>query len=50
MRKIRKKPKEFIPSIFTVMNMFIGFMAIPFFIWYVGIRRIVLTKFLRNGY
>ena len=27
MRKIRKKPKEFIPSIFTVMNMFIGFMA-----------------------
>ena len=30
--------------------LFIGFMGIPFLIWYVGIRRFVLTKFLRNGY
>ena len=30
MRKMKKRPKEFIPSIFTVMNMFIGFMAMGF--------------------
>ena len=30
--------------------MFIGFLGISFFIWYVGIRRSILTKFLRNGY
>ena len=28
MKKVRKKPKQFIPSIFTVMNMFLGFLAI----------------------
>ena len=27
---MKRKPKEFIPSIFTVMNMFIGFMAMGF--------------------
>ncbi len=30
--------------------MFIGFLGIFFFVWYVGIRRVILTKFLRNGY
>jgi bacteriorhodopsin len=30
--------------------MFIGIMGIFFLIWYVGIRRLVLTKVLRNGY
>ncbi|PBO84489.1 MAG: hypothetical protein COA77_09120 [Thaumarchaeota archaeon] len=30
--------------------MFIGFLGISFFIWYIVIRRIILTKFLRNGY
>ncbi len=30
--------------------MFIGIMGIFFLVWYVGIRRLVLTKFLRNGY
>ena len=30
MKKVRKKPKQFIPSIFTVMNMFLGFLAIGF--------------------
>ncbi len=30
--------------------MFIGLLGISFFIWYVGIRRFILTKFLRNGY
>ncbi|MDH3395458.1 MAG: hypothetical protein OEL52_04800 [Nitrosopumilus sp.] len=29
---------------------FIGIMGIGFLIWYVGLRRIILTKFLRNGY
>ncbi len=54
-------PKESWPSwtwyaieciiVIAVSNyLFIGFMGIPFFIWYIGIRRFVLTKFLRNGY
>ncbi|MEO2265084.1 MAG: hypothetical protein ABGW49_04265 [Nitrosopumilus sp.] len=30
--------------------MFIGIMGIFFLVWYVGIRRLVLTKVLRNGY
>jgi bacteriorhodopsin len=30
--------------------MFIGIMGIFFLVWYVGIRRLILTKFLRNGY
>jgi bacteriorhodopsin len=30
--------------------MFIGIMGIFFLIWYVGLRRLILTKFLRNGY
>ena len=30
--------------------MFIGIMGIFFFIWYIGLRRFVLTKVLRNGY
>ena len=30
--------------------MFIGNLGIFFFIWYVGIRKFILTKFLRNGY
>jgi bacteriorhodopsin len=30
--------------------MFIGIMGIFFLIWYIGIRRLVLTKVLRNGY
>ena len=30
MKKMKKKPREFIPNIFTVMNMFIGFMAMGF--------------------
>jgi bacteriorhodopsin len=30
--------------------MFIGFLGIFFFIWYVGIRRFVLTKVLRINY
>jgi hypothetical protein len=29
---------------------FIGIMGIGFLIWYAGIRRVILTKFLRNGY
>ena len=29
---------------------FIGIMGIGFLIWYVGLRRVILTKFLRNGY
>jgi bacteriorhodopsin len=29
---------------------FIGILVIDFLIWYVGLRRIILTKFLRNGY
>jgi len=29
---------------------FIGILGIFFLIWYVGIRKFVLTKFLRNGY
>ena len=30
MKRMKKKPREFIPNIFTVMNMFIGFMAMGF--------------------
>jgi len=30
--------------------MFIGIMGIFFFVWYIGIRRFVLTKVLKNGY
>ncbi len=30
--------------------MFIGIMGIFFFVWYIGIRRFVLTKVLRSGY
>jgi bacteriorhodopsin len=30
--------------------MFIGIMGIFFLVWYVGIRRLILTKVLRNGY
>ena len=30
--------------------MFIGFLGIFFFVWYVGIRRFVLTKILRINY
>jgi bacteriorhodopsin len=30
--------------------MFIGFLGIFFFVWYVGIRRFVLTKVLRINY
>ena len=30
--------------------MFIGIMGIFFIVWYVGIRRLILTKVLRNGY
>ena len=30
--------------------MFIGIMGIFFFVWYIGIRRFVLTKILKNGY
>lgn len=30
--------------------MFIGFLGIFFFIWYIGIRRFVLTKVLRINY
>ena len=30
--------------------MFIGFLGIFFFIWYVGVRRFVLTKVLRINY
>ena len=30
--------------------LFIGIMGIGFLIWYVGIRKIILTKFLRIGY
>ena len=29
---------------------FIGFLGVGFLVWYVGLRRIILTKFLRNGY
>ena len=29
---------------------FIGIMGIGFLIWYVGIRHVILSKFLRNGY
>ena len=29
---------------------FIGILGIGFLIWYVGLRHIILTKFLRNGY
>ena len=30
--------------------MFIGIMGIFFFVWYIGIRRFILTKILKNGY
>jgi len=30
--------------------MFIGIMGIFFLVWYIGIRRLILTKVLRNGY
>jgi len=30
--------------------LFIGIMGIGFLIWYVGLRKVILTKFLRNGY
>ncbi len=30
--------------------MFIGIMGVFFLVWYIGIRRLVLTKVLRNGY
>jgi bacteriorhodopsin len=30
--------------------MFIGIMGIFFLVWYIGIRRLVLTKVLRSGY
>ena len=30
--------------------MFIGSMGIFFLVWYIGIRRLILTKVLRNGY
>ncbi len=30
--------------------MFIGIMGIFFLVWYMGIRRLILTKVLRNGY
>ncbi len=30
--------------------MFIGIMGIFFLVWYIGIRRLILTKILRNGY
>ena len=30
--------------------MFIGIMGIFFFVWYIGIRRVILTKILKNGY
>ena len=30
--------------------MFIGILGIFFFVWYFGIRRFILTKFLKNGY
>ncbi|MCJ8305585.1 MAG: hypothetical protein HRU07_00880 [Nitrosopumilus sp.] len=30
--------------------MFIGIMGIFFLVWYIGIRRLILTKVLQNGY
>ena len=30
--------------------LFIGILGIFFLVWYIGIRRIILTKFLKNGY
>jgi len=30
--------------------MFIGIMGIFFLVWYIGIRRFILTKILKNGY
>jgi len=29
---------------------FIGILGVFFLVWYVGIRKVILTKFLRNGY
>ncbi len=30
--------------------MFIGLLGLFFLVWYAGIRRFILTKFLKNGY
>ncbi|MEO2201497.1 MAG: hypothetical protein ABGW47_02270 [Nitrosopumilus sp.] len=46
--KITNSIEELTPEVQNYM--FIGIMGIFFLVWYVGIRRLVLTKVLRNGY
>ena len=29
---------------------FIGILGVFFLVWYIGLRKVILTKFLRNGY
>ncbi len=47
-REITNSIEEISPEVSNYI--FIGIMGIGFLIWYVGLRRVILTKFLRNGY
>jgi len=47
-RQITNSIEEISPEVSNYI--FIGIMGIGFLIWYVGLRRVILTKFLRNGY
>ena len=47
-RQITNSIEEISPEVSNYI--FIGIMGIGFLIWYVGLRRIILTKFLKNGY
>ena len=47
-REITNSFEELTPEIQNYL--FIGNMGIFFLVWYVGLRRFILTKFLRNGY
>ena len=47
-RQITNSIEEISPEVSNYI--FIGIMGIGFLIWYVGLRRAILTKFLRNGY
>jgi hypothetical protein len=47
-RQITNSIEEISPEVSNYI--FIGIMGIGFLIWYVGLRRVILTKFLKNGY
>ncbi|MBS1268335.1 MAG: hypothetical protein MAG458_01064 [Nitrosopumilus sp.] len=47
-REITDSIEGLIPEVQNYL--FIGNMGIFFLVWYIGLRRIILTKFLRNGY